>query len=119
MLIMKANAVDHEYVYLLQTVTTSLKWSYTTGNNVWSSPAVSADGSTVYVGSGDDKVYALNALTGYVRWSYTTGGSVHSSPAVSADRSTVYVGSLDYKVYALMAATPTQVCSTLIPSRSF
>jgi outer membrane protein assembly factor BamB len=36
----------------------SLKWSYTTGGNVWSSPAISADG-TVYVGSADHKLYAF------------------------------------------------------------
>ena len=36
----------------------SLKWSYTTGNEVWSSPAIAADG-TVYVGSFDDKLYAF------------------------------------------------------------
>ena len=37
-------------------------WSYTTGSDVFSSPAV-ANG-VVYVGSFDDKVYALNASTG-------------------------------------------------------
>ena len=36
-------------------------WSYTTGNGVASSPAVT--GGVVYVGSYDNKVYALNAGT--------------------------------------------------------
>jgi hypothetical protein len=37
----------------------SLRWSYTTGGAVASSPAVA--GGTVYVCSNDDKVYALSA----------------------------------------------------------
>ena len=49
----------------------NLKWSYTTGSHVVSSPAV-ANG-VVYVGSEDDNVYALNASTGAKLWSYTTG----------------------------------------------
>ena len=51
-----------------------LKWSYTTGSEVYSSPAV-ANG-VVYVGSDDNNVYALNASTGAKLWSYATGGSV-------------------------------------------
>jgi glucose dehydrogenase len=44
-----------------------LKWSYTTGGKVYSSPAV-ANG-VVYVGSIDGNVYALNASTGALLWS--------------------------------------------------
>ena len=77
------------------------RWTYTTGNNVDSSPAVA--GGTVYVGSDDHKVYALDAATGHVRWTYTTGNNVDSSPAVAGG--TVYIGSDDHKVYALDAAT--------------
>jgi outer membrane protein assembly factor BamB len=36
----------------------SLKWSYTTGDLVQSSPAIGADG-TVYVGSWDGNLYAF------------------------------------------------------------
>ena len=76
-------------------------WNYTTGSNVYSSPAV-ADGK-VYVGSSDGKVYCLNALNGTCLWSYPTGGQVESSPAVSDLR--VYVGSYDNKLYCLDALT--------------
>jgi hypothetical protein len=74
-------------------------WSYTTGDEVFSSPAVA--GGMVYVGSGDGKVYCLDAATGAFVWSYTTGSSVFSSPAVAGGM--VYVGS--DKVYCLDAAT--------------
>jgi outer membrane protein assembly factor BamB len=78
-----------------------LKWTYTTGNSVFSSPAV-ANG-VVYVGSEDRNVYALNAKTGAKLWNYTTGGFVYSSPAVA--NGVVYVGSEDGYVYALTAST--------------
>ena len=51
----------------------ALKWSYTTGLNVESSPAIGADG-TIYVGSYDNKIYAINP-DGTLKWSYTTGGA--------------------------------------------
>ena len=76
-------------------------WSYATGSDVYSSPAV-ANG-VVYVGSYDDKVYALNASTGALLWSYSTGSYVTSSPAVA--NGVVYAGSWDDKVYALNAST--------------
>ncbi len=74
-----------------------LKWSFPTGDRVYSSPAV-VDG-IVYLGSDDGKVYALNASTGAETWSYTTGGRVLGSPAVVDG--VVYVGSYDQNLYAL------------------
>ena len=77
-------------------------WSYTTGGQVLSSPAV-VDGR-VYVGSWDNKVYCLNASTGSLIWNYTTGNSLYNSiPAVVDGR--VYVGSYDRNVYCLNAST--------------
>jgi len=76
-------------------------WNYTTGDWVYSSPAV-ADGR-VYVGSFDNKTYCLDALTGAHIWNYTTGVAVVSSPAVADGK--VYVGSYDRKVYCLDATT--------------
>ena len=79
----------------------TLKWSYTTGSTVYSSPAV-VDG-VVYIGSEDNNLYALNATTGAKLWSYTTGDRVDSSPAVA--NGVVYFGSSDGNVYALNAKT--------------
>src|ERR1700722_13363660 len=44
-----------------------LKWSYTTGNQVFSSPTV-VDG-VVYIGSNDGNLYALKARSGALQWS--------------------------------------------------
>src|ERR1700733_2739824 len=82
-----------------------LRWSFTTGNFEYSSPAV-ANG-VIYFGSEDNNVYALNAGTGAKLWTYTTGSSVYSSPAVA--NGVVYVGSGDDYVYALNASTGAQL----------
>ena len=79
-----------------------LKWSFNTGDGVFSSPTASlgADG-TVYVGSFDGKLYAVTA-EGVKKWSFATEGEVDSSPALGLD-GTVYVGSDDGRLYAVTA----------------
>jgi outer membrane protein assembly factor BamB len=76
----------------------TLKWSFPTGDDVYSSPAIGSDG-TIYVGSKDNKLYAINP-DGTLKWSFNTGGWVWSSPAIGSD-GTIYVGSYDNKLYAI------------------
>jgi outer membrane protein assembly factor BamB len=75
-----------------------LKWSFTTGSGVFSSPAIGSDG-TIYVGSSDYKVYAVNPDS-TEKWNFTTDGQVDSSPAIGSDN-TIYVGSDDTNLYAI------------------
>ena len=85
-------------MYALNSTTGTKTWSYPTGDDVVSSPAV-ANG-VVYVGSNNADVYALNASTGIKIWSYYTGYSVYSSsPAI--DNGVVYIGSGDLNVMHL------------------
>ena len=100
-------AVLAEAFTALDASTGNTVWTYKTGGNVWSTPAV-ANGR-VYVGSNDFKVYALNVETGGLVWSFATGGGVFSSPVVVDN--IVYVGSTDNNTYALDAATGTQIWS--------
>ncbi len=81
-----------------------LKWSYTTGGSVDTSPAVV--NGVVYVGSWDSKVYALNATTGTKLWEFTTESVVDPSPAVT--NGVVYVGS-GVHFYALSTTTGTKL----------
>lgn len=69
-----------------------------------SSPALSSDGNTIYLGSYDKTLYSLDASNGNIEWTYRTGGAIVSSPTISADDSVVYVGSYDMKLYAVSAA---------------
>jgi len=79
----------------------SVRWGFSTGGNIWSSPAVVA--GVLFVGSSDGKLYSLDALTGNMRWAFKTGNAIFSSPTV--DKGTVYFGSSDHVMYALDAET--------------
>ncbi|MBF0558699.1 MAG: PQQ-like beta-propeller repeat protein [Nitrospirae bacterium] len=76
----------------------SLKWKYKTGGSIapLASPTLSADGLTVYVGSGDANdvtdgtVYALNTSDGSLKWSKQID-SMRASGAVVGPDGTVYV----------------------------
>jgi|GEM_PF-6059074 len=76
-----------------------LAWTFDTGGQADSSPALAPDG-TLYVTSGnDDSLYAVNP-NGTEKWRYETEGTVQSSPAIGSD-GTVYFGSRDQFVYAV------------------
>ena len=74
----------------------SLRWSFQTGDKIYSSPAIGSDG-TIYVASDDGNLYALNP-DGSLKWSFPTGDDIRSSPAIGSDGA-IYVSSDD--LYAL------------------
>ena len=45
-----------------------------------SSPVISVDGSTVFVGNNDKNLYALHAHSGHVKWKHETGDLVWHCP---------------------------------------
>jgi len=80
-----------------------LRWTYTGTDKLStsSSPALSADGATVYFAGYDKRLHAVNTSTGIARWTYQLDGEVRaSSPAVDAS-GVVYVGCYDYRLYAI------------------
>ena len=76
----------------------SLQWSFPTGGDIDSSPAIGLDG-TIYVGSDDDSLYAIIS-DGSLKWAYETGGDVSSSPAIGLD-GTIYFAPQGGFFYAL------------------
>ncbi len=93
---------DDHNVYALDATFGTLLWSFTTGEEVFSSPAV-ANG-VVYVGSNDGSLYALDASTGRKIWDYPAGKWGGSSPAVA--KGVVYIGSVfssGYNIHAVNA----------------
>lgn len=63
----------------------NVHWTAQTNGIVYSSPAISADGSRVFVGSNDGTMYAFNRSTGEKLWGVFTPGWVDSSPAIDSD----------------------------------
>ena len=59
----------------------AMQMELSTGNQVVSSLAVSADGSTVFFGSNDDSLFAVGA-DGDLKWSFPTMGTYYQSPAL-------------------------------------
>jgi outer membrane protein assembly factor BamB len=83
---------------------------FTVGGFISSSPAVTDDGSTIYVGveaqTGGGRVFAITR-DGARKWvtpDTLAMGAVSSSPAIGPD-GTVYVGSADGRLYALNGDT--------------
>ncbi len=75
-----------------------MKWTYTTGNDIDSSPSIGKNGN-IYFGSSDSKFYSLYP-NGTLNWSYTTGDGIYSPSSID-DEGTIYFGSRDNRVYAL------------------
>jgi outer membrane protein assembly factor BamB len=71
---------------------------------IWTTAALSADGSTLYFGANKGGIYALNTRDGSLKWQFPIFASVYSSPALDA-RGTLYTGSTVGFVYALDAAS--------------
>lgn len=85
--------------------TSTLKWTFTTGNTIPSSPAV-VDG-VVYVGNTDSELHAVNATDGSYIWNYTVGNQIETGPAVAGGR--VFFSSYDDKIWALNTSTGTHL----------
>jgi outer membrane protein assembly factor BamB len=79
-------------IYSFVEKTGELAWSYSTGAEVYPSPAVADtphSPPTVYAGSQDKHFYALDARTGALRWEHPVNGVVLGSSSVVGE--TVYV----------------------------
>ena len=94
------------HLYALDSRTGAIKWSFASGDHIYSSPALAEDthGNTtaIYFGSADGSVYALSP-SGKLLWRYDTGDVVRSSPALAGG--VVYVGNAAGTLYALDATT--------------
>lgn len=90
------------HFYAFVAATGKVAWTFGSGHKIQGTPAVSADGSTLFV-SGSNNVYSLSSSTGAMKWQFQTGDVVSSSAAIGPD-GMVYIGSEDGNLYAL---TPT------------
>ncbi len=96
------------------------RWAYTGATGmITSSPALSADGATVYFGGTDSRLHAVNTTDGTPRWTFPLGGAVNfSSPAVDAN-GIIYIGCDNFKLYAVRSnGTLQRTYDTGAPIRS-
>jgi outer membrane protein assembly factor BamB len=99
-------------LYALDGQTGVPKWSFSTGDHIYSSPAVQDDAQgrteAIYFASTDGNVYAVDP-SGNLLWRYDTGDVVRSSPVLGPTPDgrgeTVYVGAGNGRLFALDAAT--------------
>lgn len=106
--------VCHAMVLLRAQEAGTLKWSYSTTGEIYSSPAVSLEG-IVYIGVNDDtddgindnKVIALNP-DGTLKWETAIGDWVDATPALDSNGA-LYVGSWDGFLYALDCETGQEI----------
>ena len=93
---MHENAVGGDVVWAIYPNGTA-KWSFNTGDSVYTSPAIADDG-TVYVSAANYKFFALDS-EGKEKWNVTKNSYFDCSPAIGPD-GTVYVGCCDKNLYA-------------------
>jgi outer membrane protein assembly factor BamB len=87
-----------DYLYAVYLTNGSIKWTYLTGNEITSSPAIDPFGN-IYFGDWNGNIHAVYP-NGTRKWMYHTGDVITSSPAIGND-GTIYIGSHDYYIYAL------------------
>ncbi|MEM0492689.1 MAG: PQQ-binding-like beta-propeller repeat protein [Candidatus Thermoplasmatota archaeon] len=78
-----------------------IRWSASTGSNIYSSPVVKDD--RVYIGAEDGRVYCYRASTGDLLWFFQTGGAILSTPAIAYGK--LFVGSNDNRLYCIDGVT--------------
>lgn len=107
-----ASGNSRVYAYDISGANPIEKWVFPipeTFSQVWSSPALSADGARLYFGDDNGIIYALDAKNGNLVWSFPNPsspfGPIRSSPAVStnlaAGTETVWVTSYDGNLYGV------------------
>ncbi len=80
-------------------------WEYDTGDEIWSSPAITED--TLFIGNFGKKLYALNTNDGTERWVFETRGAIIAAPLVNEDK--VYFGTFGRRFYAVETASGEEV----------
>jgi len=88
-----------------------VKWAFTTGGDIRSTPCVSGNKVIFGTASTDHSIFAVNKMTGDMIWRYTLYSSESTEKSVAVANDVVYFTSYSYstsysKAYALNASAP-------------
>jgi outer membrane protein assembly factor BamB len=89
----------------------SMKWVFEAERElagIWTTPALSADGKTIYFGANKGGVYAVNTADGSKRWQFPIYGSIYASSVLDS-RGILYTGTTIEHLYAVDSASGEQV----------
>jgi outer membrane protein assembly factor BamB len=75
---------------------------------IWTTPALSADGTTLYFGANKGGIYAVRTQDGSKRWQFPVYGSIYASSVLDA-RGVLYTGTTIEHIYALDSNSGQQI----------
>jgi outer membrane protein assembly factor BamB len=110
---------DDNYLYALDQLTGETKWKTNLGDDVRCAPAVSPDGTKVYITSKNGSAFCLNTADGSTIWAVqiSTSGEQNSAPVVSPDGTKVVVGAYNGSMFCLDAANGNTIWSNKLGTR--
>jgi outer membrane protein assembly factor BamB len=91
-------AASDRKVYCFDCNTGLKAWEFTTGDKIWSSPAISIKDETLFFGSLDSHIYGLDIKTGNKTWEFPTMDIIDSSPCIANNM--LFMGGRDGLLYA-------------------
>ena len=105
-------SLDHS-LYAVDPAAQKIVWKTDLGGSAPGSPSVSADGSTLYVGSFARKVFAVDAASGAIRWTAAVKDWIWNTPILDGD--SVYAADISGNLYSLGAPNGKNAWPTVQP----
>jgi outer membrane protein assembly factor BamB len=109
------SSLDH-FLYAVDPQAQKIVWKVDLGGSAPGSPVVSADGTTLYVGSFAKKIFAMDAATGSVRWTADTKDWVWSAPILGGD--SLFAADISGNIYSLGAPNGKNAWPSMQPDGS-
>ncbi len=94
-------SLDH-FLYAIDPQAQKIIWKTDLGGPAPGSPVLSADGTTLYIGSFASEIFAVNTADGTIRWTSKTNDWIWGGPVLNAD--TLYAADINGQIYSLGVA---------------
>ena len=91
-------SLDH-FLYAVDPDAQKVVWKVDLGGSVPGSPAVSKDGTTLFIGSFAKKIFAVDVATGSIRWTADTKDWIWSAPVLGGD--SLFAADISGNIYSL------------------